>query len=569
MALPILGVALLLSAHAAQTAPIGWRTERLDGGAIQFTPGDLKKGETFRVAVYPSAPLGGATIEAWTRAQIARDAAPPARAASAPELQNGNGEAAVLLQAFGAVEGHPVFGIYTGIKTSGGARLMRVLLSDQPGLYGRYGAQVGELVAAARTAKSESLGDPKGAADLGPVRLSPVYGPLIPKLLADFRLGGPLKEGIYEGAQVYEGKNGTTYSLRIYIWANGEALYTTKGEDDKEFGEPRLGGDTTVSYSEATGRISIGTTYNLNNRSDASDEHTLLLRDLQGVPYIYGRNDRGFNYLRTLLAYKGPVDRPSPSQAKLLRQEAEAEAKRFKWVAPPGQGLATSAIQTVLLNARTITDGMGGANEQSTVYILLKDGTVYDGLPVAPDRLDVSLSRRREPERWGQWKKEGGKLLVLWKDSGGKWSPLEGEAMKPGTPATKLEGRYGTGRSSVNIGGSSWALWGITFGDGRFVKDSRGGAGNSAFMQTGGMPAINTVYDDDGSSTSAVGDGLVVATTREGSTRRTRTGTYTVEGYALVLRYDDGRVVRHPFFVSPDGAGIWFEGAYLVKSPAK
>jgi hypothetical protein len=120
--------------------------------------------------------------------------------------------------------------------------------------------------------------------------------------------------------------------------------------------------------------------------------------------------------------------------------------------------------------------------------------------------------------------------------------------------------------------GSSYRLWGVTFGkDGRFVKDQRGGTGNSQFMQSGGQAAINTAYDDEGSVTSAAGNGVVVVSKRgkrvpDGH----RKGRYEIDGYTMTLRYDNGIVVRMPFFFGDaDHTTLWFEGNRLGRDEKK
>jgi len=113
--------------------------------------------------------------------------------------------------------------------------------------------------------------------------------------------------------------------------------------------------------------------------------------------------------------------------------------------------------------------------------------------------------------------------------------------------------------------GGSYRLFGVTFTkDGRFVKDERGGSGNSQFMQTGGAPAIGTEYDDNGSSTAVLGGNFTVAASSKGGPASHRSGTYSISGWTMTLRYDDGRVERMPFFFA-DAAHeeLYFEGAKL------
>ena len=76
---------------------------------------------------------------------------------------------------------------------------------------------------------------------------------------------------------------------------------------------------------------------------------------------------------------------------------------------------------------------------------------------------------------------------------------------------------------------------------------------------------VSTVYDDEGSATSASTPTFSGTGTRKRARRGDRTGTYELDGYTLTLRYDNGRVVRHAFAVDAGakGTSIWFEGSLM------
>ena len=562
----LLGLALL-AAGQTPAVPEGWRSSRLASGVVEYVPGDLKAGETFRISIFPPQPLGGVGILDWTKARIAGDAALPGKLSGAPKMEASSDTGGLFTQMSALPDGSVLAGLYTGMAVGTEGRLMRLTMSTQEGLYERYAAPTGAFMAALRAGVGEAKATPHKTAPegAGTVAANAVYGKMLPQSLAEFRIGGPLKPGIYEGKRIYEGKNGFTTDMRLYLHDNGEYRILFKNEGGTQFGMPDLGDEGDYGYDAETGQIQIGRLFNLgNDRSNPMGKHTLVLTDPSGTPVVYGRDDRGFNFLRTILVYKGPVDQPSPTLAKQILAEREAAERRYKWITAPGKGLQAAQIHAVYHSLKVVSGGMGGAVSQNSVYVLLKDGTIYDGLPVPPDQFDASTARRREPERWGRWKTANGKVLVAWPDAPGKWSPLVGVPARPGGATTRLEGRYGTGSSFVGIGASSWALWGVTFKGNRFVKDSRGGSGNYSSAPLPGTLSVNTVYDDDTSSTSAMGDGIVVASSNKIDARRTRSGTYAVEGFTLVLKYDDGRVVRQPFFMSSNGKGVWFEGSYLT-----
>jgi hypothetical protein len=84
----------------------------------------------------------------------------------------------------------------------------------------------------------------------------------------------------------------------------------------------------------------------------------------------------------------------------------------------------------------------------------------------------------------------------------------------------------------------------------------------------GGRPGesttTTTIRDDEGSSSSITSPHLGGGKTRRtGKTRADRSGTYSLDGYTLELRYDSGLVERHLFFASPDRRDILFRGSLM------
>lgn len=73
-------------------------------------------------------------------------------------------------------------------------------------------------------------------------------------------------------------------------------------------------------------------------------------------------------------------------------------------------------------------------------------------------------------------------------------------------------------------------------------------------------------YDDETSFSSTTGPGFVVKSHKT-NPRGNREGNYSLSGYVLTLRYDNGNVVRRPFFFR-DAAHqeLWFEGASLLQN---
>jgi len=223
-------------------------------------------------------------------------------------------------------------------------------------------------------------------------------------------------------------------------------------------------------------------------------------------------------------------------------------------------------------NTFSLSNNDSDPNDETCLY-----GRAVDGKPFLYARtdegfhymtrvlLDVPLSRRTEPQTWGRWRRQGPQILVAWPDAPGRFVPLKGEPAIPARPGERLSGRFGAGESSGGMGfGGSYRLWGVTFTSaGRFLKDGRGGSSSGSLGATMNGFSADTMYDDEGASTSVVSPGAVVAagTRKPGGHRG---GTYSLSGYVLTLRYDDGRVVRLPFFFeSATRDLIFFEGASM------
>ncbi len=202
---------------------------------------------------------------------------------------------------------------------------------------------------------------------------------------------------------------------------------------------------------------------------------------------------------------------------------------------------------------------------EDETYLLLKDGTLKDGLPVAPDEMDASLSRRREPVKWGRWRKQRTQVLAAWPDRPNHYEALVGTMAIAGKPGERLSGRYAAGSTTgSSLMGGSYRIWGVTFTpDGRFKKDNRGGSSSGTFGQTMNDFSVDTAYNDEGSVTS-FSTPSTVGYARRKTKGSNRAGTYTISGYTLVLHYDNGRVARLPFFfASEKRKQLFFDGDML------
>ena len=538
----LIASALLLTAVAprvapAQTAPAGWQSAAVGDRSV-FTPPDLGPSEFYQITVYPPAALAGASLTDFVNEAAGREAAALGKEAAAPIIAKANSaKAATTTHTFTTPQGQTRAAVFTALSLDGeNARVIEIVLSNLAVLR-RYQPQ--QMAVIAGVLRQEKTTMPRRGTTPG---MTP---------------GGQVVPGIYAGNAVYSDTGKIARQRRLYLFPSGEFQMCDAAGKEVEYGAD------TCRYDPVTGKMDIGTmSLSLYNSSLGPDDaYCLYGRDLDGKPCIRARDNRGFEYLVTTLRYVGPPDRPPPRQQKEAKAAAEAEAARYKFVTPPGKGVQAAQIAGIFHDYK-FRYNLAATDES---YLLLKDGTVHDGLPVPPDELDMPVSRRREPEKWGHWRRQGAKILVSWPDQPNHFTALEGEMASPATAGERMSGRFGTGETSGSmVTGGSYRLWGVTFTpEGRFLKDSSGGAsGGSLGATTNGFSA-DTVYDDQGSATiisaPAVGGGV----TRK-KPRGHRGGTYSVSGYTLTLHYDDGRVARLPFFsASPKHDQIYFDGATL------
>jgi hypothetical protein len=345
------------------------------------------------------------------------------------------------------------------------------------------------------------------------------------------RRGGKLLPGIYAGDRLY-GQKVSKPGLKLYLYTdNLYQLFKQNGRPVSRFGRP-------FRYDPASGKLDLehGGAESLENEGDQA--YCVFGYDADGKPYVEGFRRGSFASTTTRLNYVGPLDRLSPQQEAEHKKQEEEESRRYKFVVPTGQGLSLNKLDSIWRTARPKYDGLGGARWDEEVFLLLKDGTAYSGFPCPLDMWDISSSRRREPEKWGRWRRSGSTLSLAWRDAPNEFRETQALRVSPGKPGETLSGNFGASSASGGLiapGGGSVEFRNVTFTSERFTLEKRGSFSSSIGMQSASGVAVF------------------------GADRAARAGTYTLDGYTLTLKFDDGRVFRQPFFFGKDRSEIWFQ----------
>jgi hypothetical protein len=363
--------------------------------------------------------------------------------------------------------------------------------------------------------------------------------------------GGPIKPGRYVGSKTWDEEVRKHFEIMLYSTGEYEFL---RGDDKSGF----------YVYSQASGRLNLAKDFYNSTYTPKRDYCLYGVEEQTGVPVIYAREDNN----RFQLNWVNPVDRLSPRQRKQYEQMKNADQAGYAYTTMPEKGVTNDQIETILYTY--VDEYIGGIKVHEKVYLLMKDGRVREGLPVAPNILDVAKSRSREPDRWGWWKSDGNRYLFAWNINRKNYTSLKEIQMRsiPIPAGTRLSGNWGLSSSFSSLDFSSVSFWGVHLdNEGRFKRYSNN------TMQAGGpmslYPAemVTAYKDDEGSVINITGEwiGGSSSTRRKGSNSH-RVGSYEFDGYNLILKYDNG-VVRHlPTFATDDKLkGIWFEGSRLYR----
>ena len=557
----VVGVALCIgsacqahgqSLHPAPKAPSGWKksTEPKQLRTV-FTKSDLKKDETLIVKFYQRTPLEtNQNLVQWMNYRLATGQAPlDGKWISNPK---------VIRQTGNLVEGSREFSV--GNKKY----MLKGLAVGVDNVHVRFAAKIASDTKSVNKLRSDAdqlmlnlLSIEKDAATKQGRGTDMERNP--PKV-KNLKAGGPMKPGRYVGNTVNlkDKKAGKAYDLIVF--ENGEYEFLKGGPKRKESGR--------MLYSNATGRLNIVDGF-YNSSYDPENDYCVYGKEKTGKWVIYAREGRW----QRKLAWVSESDRPSPSEVARAEEIAKAEAKRYKHVVEPGEGIRDHEIEAMLyvweMNYRS-----GAAQLDQEGFLLMKDGRVLDGLPVAPDSLDVAASRSREPDRWGWWKKEDdGRYTFAWPVRPRDYRQPAGKQVvgMPFKKGTRLEGDFGMASTQIGIisGYSSVRFWGIKLNkNGRFLKYRNGSTQSGGVV---GMPALSTVaWDDEGSVAATLSpNATFLSKSKKQSSGASRMGKYEFDGFRLTLTFDDGHVEHHATFTDKKMGSVWFEGSSLSKKQKK
>ena len=208
---------------------------------------------------------------------------------------------------------------------------------------------------------------------------------------------------------------------------------------------------------------------------------------------------------------------------------ASSSGRRTSVPAPPDTPIRRVAnpaqLDSVILHFEMRGGVGGGMYGTYSPYVLLKDGRITYGPDEALDEWDTAAYQRKHPTSWGKWRRSGTTLNIQWGDGkSSTWTTKQYFTGRPAPASMKLSGSYRTvgGGGNSSLGGDLIV----------FVSKDFNFAPNGTFTYEGTAGAM--------SPNLSVGN------------NRTQRGTYKISGYAISVRYADGKTKRGFFYRYPD-----------------
>ncbi|MDO4724284.1 MAG: hypothetical protein Q4A97_05930 [Comamonadaceae bacterium] len=500
------------AACQALQLPAGWTLQQ-QPGVRSYSPAGLG-GRIFMVVALDPLPMQGQTPGQWTQAMAEQ----LSQSYGKVVMRGAATQRAPLWSVTQHIDaqGKALVATYTALPLDDGrARLVFLVSEQSDALLAQHGQAGAQVLAAALAEGQSSQGAAASAAAQPPTPANPAKPERKPDrgyagLSADgATIGGEFTFGQYL-CQVENGRH--PYEVTLELYPNKELRSSMSRLKTGRF-----------NYHPDKGTVNIDEKIHLLNFEYRGQVQmvSVYFKDRQGRAYIRGEDlDEGEG---TTCRHVGPSASPSPSE----EEAAQAEARRFKWVTPPGQGVQPGQIEAILHSAEFVNDSLGMRLEEEHL-LLLKDGWAYAGLRVPPADLDVRASRANEPKKWRRWRKQRGQYQLEKVDA---WEDAPGSPVRPARADQRLHGAYTASSYHGNIYTSGYAFKDTLY----FKRD--GTLGSSSSMR-GGTTAMN-------SGTFSAN----VASDRSDE----RPVQYRLDGYTLERRYPDGQSTRSLFF-------FWGEG---------
>ena len=256
----------------------------------------------------------------------------------------------------------------------------------------------------------------------------------------------------------------------------------------------------------------------------------------------------------------------SRSERRQREKSAKAAARADhiqKVSSESGKGIPLSDIAGVFLRSDFLERAYGGRNAEPSIYIFLKDSTVYVNPTRPPSDISIAGSLKYENEQWKQWRKSGDKYQVR-DNSSAPWKTIKGAMAKP-APGTTIgfNGKHIAAWGDVLSGSAGHRTGSIKLTkSGRYETSSFAMAGGSGIT---GLPAA-TVSTSTGKSGRQSTTSSNVAPALINSVKRDPDGTdftgqYALKGYTAEFLSDSGKLNRTLFLIDSEG-GVYVGGRY-------
>ena len=535
--------------------PRGWTAKTVNGKKkrVEFTKDGIQAPDYLAVKFYDREVLVDRTIPQWIQKRLITGAAPLKGKWTGP-IENLTRYTKNLYSA------------QRDFSVDGNKHSIEVTVVSVDNLNVRMAATIKSQSRSVRAhnAAAQKLQAQLFQTEIAAVKADPKRGLAIehnPPNVKGIKGGGIMKPGRYVGTTVSKRDKKAGAKIDLVIFENGEY----------EFLDRKRNNTGVCEYSSATGRLQVDKPFE-NDIRDWDEEFCIYGKDQKGNWVIHAESKFWTHELKWIEA----SDRIAPSELKRQNEIAKAESSRYKHTTEPGEGIQADEIEAIMYSWEQKFRS-GAIQIDYDGFLLMKDGRVLDGLPVAPDTIDLTASRSRAPDSWGWWKKakndRKGRYEFSWPARPQEYRIPNGHQVTgvPFKPGTKLNGDYGTASTSgqIILGYSSVRWWGIKFDtNGRFLKYQHGST------QSGGVPGmetlVTTVWHDKSSASAFTGPIVVGGSRRKlNNPAYDRMGKYEFDGYRLTLKFDSGRVEHHATFTNKNQNSVWFEGRSLSKKKEK